>query len=118
MSTWRWKQERGSKYGAKSTVYDGIAYHSKKEAGYAAELDLRKKGGDIKDWKRQVRISLDVNGHHICNYYVDFEIEHNNGDRELVEVKGFQTEIFRLKRKLFEATYLKDNPEVAYTMIT
>jgi len=40
--------KRQNKYNAKSTEYGGLIYHSKKEAGYAQELDLRIKAKDIK----------------------------------------------------------------------
>lgn len=100
-----YRQRYGNKYGAKSHIYNGLSYHSKKEAGYAAELDIRKKAGDISDWERQIKISLDVNGHHIANYYVDFLILHNDQTREYVEVKGFETPEWKLKWSLFEALF-------------
>lgn len=106
-----------SKYGAKSTQYEGITYHSKMEAAYAQELDLRLYAKDIKSWERQIPIELKVNGFKICTYYVDFLIHHNNGDKELIEVKGFETEVWRLKRKLLEAVYLVENPEYSYTVV-
>ena len=109
--------KKQNKYGNIEREYNGILYVSKKEAAYAQELDLRKKAEDIKDWKRQVKISLDVNGYHICNYYVDFEIEHNDESKELVEIKGFETEIFRLKRKLLEAVFLTEHLDYSYTVI-
>lgn len=90
---------------------------SKFEAGYAAELDLRLKAGDIKAWERQFKISLDVNGRHICNYYCDFRILHNDGTYELVETKGVETETYRLKRKLLEAVWLPENLDHSYTVI-
>jgi len=111
-----WNQRKGNKYGAKSTIYNNIAYHSKKEAGYAQELDLRLKAKDIKGWNRQKKISLDVNGYHICNYYVDFEVLHNDGTKEWVEVKGFETEVWRLKWKLCEALF-GDREELTLTVV-
>lgn len=110
----RWSK---NKYGAKSTLHNGIQYHSKKESQYAAELDLMKKAGEIKDWDRQIPISLEVNGYRICRYYVDFRVFHKDDTIELIEVKGFETDVFRLKRKLLEATYLKENPNVRYTVV-
>ncbi len=99
------RERYGSKYGNRRQTYEGITYHSNKEADYAAELDLRKKAGDIKSWERQVKISLDVKKKHIANYYVDFMIHHNDKTKEYVEVKGFATEVWRLKWLLFEALY-------------
>jgi hypothetical protein len=110
----RWMK---NKYGAKSTIYNGIQYHSKMESKQAADLDLLKRAGEIKEWDRQIPIELDVNGRHICKYYVDFRVFHNDDSVELIEVKGFETEVFRLKRKLLEATYLKENPNVRYTVV-
>lgn len=96
-------RQQWSKYGAKKTVVDGIQYHSKKEAGYGEELRLRLMGKDIKAWWRQIRLPLDVNGYHITNYFIDFVIEHTNGDIEFVEIKGYETAEWRIKWKLFEA---------------
>ena len=112
-----WFLRKGNKYHAKSVVYDGTQYHSMKEAAYAADLDRKKKAGDIESWERQVKISLDVNDHHIANYYCDFRIENKDGSVEYHEVKGFETEIYRLKRKLLEATFLHDNPDFKYVVI-
>ncbi len=89
------------------TEYRGIKYASKREARYAAELDLRVKTGDIASWRRQVRIPLVVNGRRIATYIVDFEIKHLSGQLEYVEVKGFQTAEWRLKWKLFDALWPK-----------
>jgi hypothetical protein len=97
----------GNKFGNQKSEHNGILYHSKKEAGYAAELDLRLKSGDVANWERQVRVSLDVNGYHICDYYVDFLVYYPDGTKEYVEVKGFETDLWRMKWKLFEALYSK-----------
>lgn len=107
---------RGRKYGNVEQEYDGITYHSKKEAMYAWELDIRKKAKDIKSWERQVKIELDVGKYHICNYYIDFVVHHNDGIKEFVEVKGFETEVWRLKWKLFEALY-SEKKNVRLTVI-
>ena len=80
---------------------------SKFEAGKARDLELLKKAGEIKDFKEQVRIPLEVNGFHICNYFIDFVIEHNSGEIEYCETKGYATDIWKLKWKLFEALYDK-----------
>lgn len=107
----------GSKYRATSQVHNGIKYDSRKEAAYAAQLDLEKKAGEVVSWERQFKVSLDVDGYHICNHYVDFLVYRLGGVVELIEIKGFQTEIWRLKRKLLEATYLKQNPHIRYVVI-
>jgi len=109
----RWQSP--SKYKNQRAEHNGVTYHSKKEANFAAELDLRKKAGDIKGWDRQVKMSIDVNGHHICNYYLDFRIFHNDETVEFVEVKGFLTPEANLKMKLFEALHVSST--VRYTVV-
>jgi len=102
----KWKNyRRRSKYGNKDSKYDGQIYHSKFESKVAQDLDLQLKAKEIKKWDRQVKISLDVNGMHICNYYIDFVVEHNDGIIEYIEAKGFKTQLWRVKWKIFEALY-------------
>ena len=88
---------------------------SKFEAGVAQQLELRKKAHDIKDFKEQVRIPLNVNGYHITDYYIDFVITHNDGTTEYLEAKGFSTAVWKLKYKLFDALY-GDKPDVKLTV--
>lgn len=90
-------------------------YDSKFEHGVALKLELLKKSKKIKDFKEQVRIPLEVNGYHICNYYIDFVINHLDGTTEYLECKGFSTEVWKLKWKLFEALY-SDKPDVKLTI--
>lgn len=111
-----WYARRGSKYGAKTQVYGDRKYHSRKEAGRAAELDLLLKAGEIKTIIPQYKVDLKVYGVHICNYYPDFYVEWTNGDIEIIEVKGFATELWRLKWKLFEAIYNHDYPHIKLTV--
>jgi hypothetical protein len=103
-----------TKYKNTKQTYDGYSYMSKLESAYAQQLDLRVKAKDIKGWRRQEKIRLDVNGKHICNYYMDFVIEHNDNSEEFVEVKGFETEAWRLKWKLFCALYPDEKKTILY----
>ena len=102
-----------AKFHNNSSIYNGITYHSKLEARYAAELDFRLKAKDIKSWERQVKLDLRVNGMHITNYYIDFIVTHNDGSREFTEVKGYPTEVWRLKWLILEATFdsFKKDPD-------
>lgn len=108
--------------GYQSSHYNGRTYHSKAEARFAQELDLRVKGKDILSWEPQYKVSIDVIGedgrsYHITNYFVDFIVYYPDGDVELVEVKGFETEVWRLKRKLLEAVFLPKHPEMRYSVV-
>lgn len=100
-----WYQRRGNKYGAKKKVFNNEIYDSKKEAGYAQDLELLKKGKVIKDYERQVTFHININGYPICGYRADFVVYNIDGSKEIHEVKGFATEIFRIKWKLMEAIY-------------
>lgn len=108
---------RKSKYNNKATATGGIIYHSKLESKYAQDLEWRKKAGEIRDWDRQVRIDLRSYGQHICNYYVDFVVYHNDETVEYVEVKGFETDVFKLKWRLFEAMINAEMPLARITMV-
>lgn len=92
------------------------AYDSKFEAGYAQELEIRKKAKDIRDFAAHVRTPLVVNDNHVCDYLIDFVIQHNDGTEEYVETKGFATEVWKLKWKLFCALY-QDDPGKTITLI-
>lgn len=93
----------GNKYNNTPQRYNGSRYDSKKEAEFAKQLDLRVLAGDIKGWEKQVKLSLNVNGKHITNYFIDFKIINNDDSIELVEIKGMETEVWKLKFRLTEA---------------
>lgn len=96
-------KKASNKFNAKRTEYNGRWYHSKGEAAYAEELDWMKKSGDIQDWKPQHKIELKVNGHFICNYYVDFKVTGNHGEIQYHEYKGAVTQDWQIKWELFHA---------------
>lgn len=114
----KWKNVRTqSKYKNRPTDSNGVIYHSKLEAKYAQDLELRKKAGDIRDWSRQVRVELTAHGVRICNYYVDFCVFHKDDTVEWVEVKGFETDVWKLKWKLFEAQMKAEAPNDILTIV-
>jgi len=94
-----------SKYGSIKQSYGGRNYHSRKEAIYAFELDMRVKAGEINGYTNQHKIELYVNDFHVCDYFIDFRVEMNDGTFEYHEVKGFETDVWRLKWKLTQAIY-------------
>lgn len=70
-----------------------------------------------KPFSIQYKIEIKVNGKHICNHYVDFADHKTWKDAQakinpirFIESKGFEQEIWKLKRKLVEAIY----PEIPY----
>lgn len=107
----------GNKYGAVKQTYNNYNYDSKFEARVAASLDQQLKNGEIKSWERQKTIDLYAYGKPICKYRIDFVIEHLDGIREYREAKGFQTDVWRIKWKLFTAQMNELEPSAKLTVI-
>lgn len=101
-----WRLKYGTtKYKNKRQEYGGHSYMSKLEADVAWQLDMRIKAGEVKSYKRQVRIPLVVKKKHICDYIIDFVVKRTDGVTEYLEAKGFETDVWRMKWKVFEALY-------------
>jgi hypothetical protein len=98
---------------AVKTVYNGVLFDSKSEARYAAHLDILQDEGRITKWERQVRVRLEVNGKLICAIVVDFLVWDLKNLPTYVEIKGFETPVWRLKKRLFEAL----NPDATYVVV-
>lgn len=88
-----------NKYGAIKTVFDGRTFDSKREATYAAEYGMLKKAGEIVELEFQPVLIL-VPKPNLIKYIPDFRIVWRNGNEEYVDVKGMETDVFRLKKKL------------------
>ena len=109
------------KYKNETQTVDGINFHSKKEAGYYQQLKIEKRCKLIKGFERQVSFELFAyspaamrfEGVSVCKHIVDFLVTLPDGKREVREVKGFATDVWDLKRKLFEANY----PQIPYKVI-
>jgi len=108
---------KSNKYGARKTEYNGVMYDSKRESEYARELDLRVRAHDILSWQRQVKYPMIVKDIKITTYVADFVITHNNGHIEIVDIKGVETPVFKLKAKLLKALYVQDNEFVTFNII-
>lgn len=100
-----------NKYGAKKTEYKGVIYDSKKECLRAVQLDLLERSGKIKNLQRQVKFVLQdrfVNNEkkiiRPIYYFADFCYE-KNGIKYAEDVKGMKTEVYRIKKKLFQYRY-------------
>jgi hypothetical protein len=94
-----------SKYNSVKQTYNGYSYDSRLEAAHAQQLDFMIKGKQVKKWERQHKISLDLNGIHLANYFIDFKVYFTDGTIEYHEVKGAETMLWRLKWRLTQALY-------------
>src|SRR6185503_5428183 len=106
----RWKRPpRGhGKFGVAAKIertHRGEVYASKAEAAYAAQLDVRQKAGQLREWKRAPRLPLVVNGLVVGHYRPDFEVTMPDGLVTFVEVKGAWNEADRLRVRLAFACY-------------
>jgi hypothetical protein len=108
------KNKKASKYGndADCRCFLGHVHDSRLEAGHCVVLWDMVKKREIKSYERQVKFSLDVEGVHIANHYADFVITHKDGNLEIIESKGFATDVWNLKRALTKILY----PKVKYTV--
>lgn len=103
--------ERASKYHAKRTQAGGRIFDSKREAARYQELILLMRAGEITNIECQVPFLLQEkfkkNGKSIreINYIADFVVTYKDGHIEVEDVKGVRTEVYRLKKKLFEKRY-------------
>lgn len=103
-------RKKKPKYGNIKTELDGIMFDSRKEANYYATLKVREKAGEINDLILQPRFllqeSFDKNGQHYrkIEYIADFQYT-EAGRTIVVDTKGKRTDVYKLKRKLFEKRY-------------
>lgn len=101
-----------NKYSNETTRVDGIKFDSKNEARRYKDLKLLKKAGVIKDLVLQPKFkiidTLRKNGKtfQARHYYADFMYYDNEKKKTIVEdVKGKKTDVYKLKRHLFEEKY-------------
>lgn len=106
----RIEKVKRAKYGAKATVVDGVRFDSVAEASRWGELRMLERSGEIYNLERQVTYSCTVNGELICKYLADFRYmlrpsNSNRGGMRVEDVKGMDTAVYRLKKRLVEALY-------------
>lgn len=99
------RQSKPNKYGAKKTVVDGITFDSKAEARYYVQLKQREKDGEVGGVELQRPfVVLGPKGELITTYKADFAFWDFKEDRfRVIDVKGVETAVFRLKKKLVKA---------------
>jgi hypothetical protein len=83
------------------TEMDNIKFQSKKEARYYSELKARVHLGEVKYFFRQIPILLPGD----IRYRVDFIEFWTDGSVKYIDVKGHRTDVYKMKKKLVEATY-------------
>lgn len=90
-----------SKYRAIPTLVNGIRFASKAEAARYQELLDEQAAGQIRWFIRQPSFDLPAG----LRYVADFLVVWTDGTVSVEDVKGMETDVFKMKRKLFEAQY-------------
>lgn len=103
---------RFNKYKNKKIQIDNIKFDSKKEAERYIELKLLEKAGKISGVKTQYPFILQekyirADGKKIreIKYIADFVYYDENNNLIVEDTKGYETEVFKIKRKLLEYKY-------------
>lgn len=101
-----------TKYHNKKVTIDGITFDSAKESQRYTELKLLEKSGVISNLTLQPEYELiptfKKNGktYRKAVYKADFSyFDHDIGKTVVEDVKGYKTDVYKLKKKLFEHRY-------------
>ena len=107
------------KYHNKKVEYDGYTFDSIREKNYYIKLKLLEKAGKIKELELQkeyeLQPSFKINNKtsRKITYRADFTYKTTEDDKlHVVDVKGFRTDVYRLKKKLFEYKYRIEIEEI------
>lgn len=101
-------KEKKSKYNAKKVKIDGHVFDSIKESEYYQELKLRLSANDILGFCIQPIFILSPS----ISYRPDFIVWNLDGTTEIIDVKGFKTDVYKIKKKLFEEKFKLQIKEV------
>ena len=103
------KEKKKSKYNSRKVRIDGIPFDSQKEADYYRDLKLLLRSGVIDGFCRQARfvVTDGDNETKATEYVTDFVIFFPDKTYKIVDVKGMETEVFKLKLKSLKEKYPK-----------
>jgi len=99
------------KYNNRKIEIDGFTFDSKLEADFYLRLKPLVKAGKIKELRIHPRYLLQEgfskNGKHYqpIYYIADFEVLYDDGAVVIYDTKGMRTEVYKIKKKLFEYKY-------------
>jgi hypothetical protein len=100
------------KYHSRKAIVDGIKFDSLKEAKRYNELKILEKANEITELRLQVKFELQPSfkkegkTYRKIEYIADFTYYDNKLNKYIVEdTKGYKTEVYKLKKKLFEYKY-------------
>lgn len=88
-----------SKYKSCRTKVDGISFASKAEAEYYLELQTYVNDGELKILELQPKVVMTTS---LIKYVPDFKIQDKFGRQWYVDVKGMETPVFKIKKRLWK----------------
>ncbi|MCT1798459.1 DUF1064 domain-containing protein [Aerococcus viridans] len=108
-----------NKYNAKKITVDGIKFDSKAEAAYYRHLNMLVKAGEVIKFEMQVPFELQEGFSHptkrnksgtpkkvpAMKYVADFVVRYRDGTEKVIDVKGMQTQVFKMKAQMFLKKY-------------
>jgi hypothetical protein len=89
------------KFKAKPQTIDGLRFASKKEMRHYCDLQKLQDLGEIVFFLRQVPLPIPGGIKYIC----DFMVFWSNDEVTFEDVKGFKTDLYKVKKKLVEKHY-------------
>jgi len=107
-----------NKYHARKTAVDGRTFDSKKEAERYCELKLMEKAGQISTLICQAPYVvlddyvMDGKKKRGITYIADFVYIDSDDIVHIEDVKGVKTDVYKLKKKMFESRYHRTIEEI------
>lgn len=110
------KAQQRSKYGNEKVCLDGLVFDSKKESAKYSELVLLQRAGIVADFRHHPQAFLLQKGFRDpqtrrwvrpITYTPDFWVKYVDGREVWIDTKGYRTDVYRLKLKLFRERYLE-----------
>ena len=93
------------KYKAKPVKMDGHFFDSLAEAKHYSELRLLERAGEISELTVHPRYPITINHQLVCIVELDFSYRDKQGLPHTDDVKGFDTALSKLKRKMVCAAH-------------
>ena len=97
----KWARKPKHKFKAVRIERDGIKFPSLKQGRYYDELQLKVKAGYVLFFLMEVPINLPGGVKYRCDF-VEF---HADGEVRFIDVKGYRTKEYIIKKKMVESLY-------------
>lgn len=94
-------KKKRNKLNSTATVVDNLRFQSKLEASYYCHLKILQRIGEVKFFLWQVPFCL----HGGKKYWCDFLVFLSDGSHRFIDVKGYETDLFKVKKSEVEAKY-------------